>query len=82
VNLLIVVSAQLLFLLQAPGSQWFLNIAVGVFATDHESDLTRRVGRDGRVGIFDDREDFLAGLLEGGDKSKMKPLILSCSWPR
>lgn len=74
-NLLVVVLAQFLFFLGAPPSHRFLDISHRVLAADHESDLARGVCRDGGVSIFDNREDFLAFLLELGDQSQVKPLV-------
>ena len=39
VNILVVVFAQLLFFLRTPASYGLLDVAAGVFATDHESNL-------------------------------------------
>jgi hypothetical protein len=78
VNIGIVVSAQLLFFLRSKGANRLLNIAVGVLAANHETDLTRRIGGDGRVSVFNSREDFFAIFLEFGDQGKVKPLVLGC----
>lgn len=78
VDLGVVVSAELDFLLGGPGAEGNLDVRVGVLAADHEADLTRGVGRDGGVGIFSNGEDLLAVLLELGDQGKVKPLVLSC----
>jgi hypothetical protein len=67
VDLLIVVSTELLFLLIAPATQRLLDITGSIFATDHEANLTTRVGRDGGVGVLDDGENLLAGLLKASD---------------
>ena len=75
VDFLVVVSAQLLFLFDAPAAQGLLDIAFWIFAADHESDLARWVGRDRSVGVFDNWEDFFAGLLQGSDQWQMEPLI-------
>lgn len=77
VDLLVVVSAQLLFLLGGPCTERFLDVAGGILATDHESNLARRIGRDGGVCVFDDGENFLTILLELGDEGKVKPLVFS-----
>jgi hypothetical protein len=77
-DVFVVVFAQLFFFFRAPASKWFLEIALAVFAADHESDLTGRVGGNGGVGVFDGREDFAAIFLEFCDQREMKPLILSC----
>lgn len=75
-DLRVVVSAQLLLLLGSPGPDRHLDVAVGVLAADHEADLTRRVGGNGRVGVLSDREDLLAVLLQVGDERQVKPLVL------
>jgi len=67
VDLFVVVSAQLLFLLHAPTPNWLLDIPISILATNHESDLTRRVGWNRGVCIFNGRENFSAGLLERRD---------------
>ena len=76
VNVLVVVTAQLLFLLPSPGADGLTHVAAGVLAADHETDLARGVGGDGGVGVFRDREDLLAGLLEVGDQREVEPLVL------
>lgn len=76
-DLLVVVSAQLLLLLWAPLTEWLLNISLRVLAADHEADLARWVGRDSGVCVFDDGEDLLARLLQVRDQGKMEPLVLS-----
>jgi len=82
VDILVVVAAQALLLLAGPGAQRLLDVAVGVLAADHEADLARGVGRDGGVGVLDDGEDLLAGLLQLGDERDVEPLVLSCTWCR
>ncbi len=77
VNILVIVSAQLLFLFDTPAPQRLLDIAFWIFAADHESDLARWVGWDSGVRVFDNREDFFAGLLQGRDQWQMKPLVFS-----
>jgi hypothetical protein len=79
VNLGIVVSAQLVLFLRSPLAQRLANIAVGILAADHEANLTRWVGGDGGVCVFDSWEDLLAVLLELGDQWKVEPLVLSCT---
>lgn len=77
-NLCIIVSAQLVLFLGSPLAQRFANIAVGILAADHEANLTRWVGGDGGVCVFDSWEDLLAVLLELSNQWKVKPLVLSC----
>jgi hypothetical protein len=76
-DLLAVVSAQLLFLLLRPGSHWLLDVALSILAADHEADLSRWVGWDRGVCVFGDWEDLLAVFLELGNKLEMEPLVLS-----
>lgn len=72
----VVVAAQLLFLLWGPFAEWLAEIAIGVLAADHESNLTRWVGRNGGIGVLDVWEYFLAVLLKLGDQWEMEPLVL------
>lgn len=78
VDLLAVVSAQLLLLLGGPAAQRLLEVAVGVLAADHEADLAGGIGGDGGVAVLDVGEDLLAGLLEVGDERHVEPLVLGC----
>lgn len=77
VDLLAVVSAQLLLLLDGPAAEGLLEVAVGILAAHHEADLAGGVGGDGGVAVFDVREDLLASLLEVGDEWHVEPLVLS-----
>ncbi len=77
-DLRVVVLAELDFLLRGPRAERHLDIGVGILGANHETDLARRVGRDGGVGVLGDREDLLAVLLELGDEGQVKPLVLSC----
>lgn len=77
-DLLVVVFAQLLFLLDSPRPQWLLDVMVRILAAHHEANLTARVCGNRRVGIFGDGEDLSTGLLEVDDKLPVKPLVLSC----
>lgn len=76
-DLRVVVSAQLLLLLGGPGPDGHLNVAVGVLAANHETNLSRGVGWDGSVGVLGYREDLLAVLLQVGDERQVEPLVLS-----
>ena len=67
-NVFVVVFAQLLLFLSAPAPKWLLQVRIRILATDHEAYLTRRVGRDRGVCVFDGREDLFAVLLELGDE--------------
>jgi hypothetical protein len=78
VDLLTVVFAQLLLLLDWPASDRLLEVTVGVLAADHEADLSGGVGGDRGVAVLDVGEDLLARLLEVGDERHMQPLVLSC----
>ena len=75
-NLLAIVSAQLLLLFLAPRPHWLLDIAVCILAADHEADLAAWIGRNGSVCVLGDGEDFFAGLLKAGDEIEVKPLVL------
>lgn len=77
-DLLVVVLAKLLLLLNRPLTDRLLEVSVGVEAADHEADLARGVGGDGGVSVLNVREDLLAVLLEVGDQGKVKPLVLGC----
>lgn len=72
----VVVTAQLLFLFWGPFAEWLAEIAVGVLAADHESNLARWVCRNGGISVLDVRENFLAVLLELGNQWEVKPLVL------
>lgn len=74
---LAVVLAQLLFLLVGPATKGLLEVQASILAADHEADLSRRVGGDGGVSVFDVGEDLLASLLEVGDDVEVQPLALS-----
>jgi len=77
-DLPIIISTQFPLLLGAPMAQRGRDVAVLVLAADHEADLAGGVGGNGRVGVFDGREEFLAGFLELGDQGKVEPLVLAC----
>ena len=78
-NILVVVAAETLLLFTRPGADGLLNIAVGILATNHETNLTGWVRRDCGVRVFGDREDLVAGLLEVGNQRKVKPLVFGCN---
>ena len=67
----IVVAAETLFLLAGPRAERLAHVAGGVLAADHEADLAGGVGWDGGVGVVDDGEDPLAGLLEVTDQREV-----------
>lgn len=73
---LAIIPAQLLFLLSRPAAERLGQVAVGVLAADHETDLARGISGNRGVGIFDCGEDLLARLLEVGNEGQVKPLIL------
>jgi hypothetical protein len=73
----VVVSAQLVFLLASPAAYRCFEIAIGILAADHEANLAGWVGWDSGVGIFDVREYLLAVILELGDQWEVEPLVLS-----
>lgn len=74
-DLLTVISAQLLLLLHTPAPQRLLEIALRVLAADHEADLAGGVRGDGGVGVLDGREDLEAGFAEVGDEFEVEPLV-------
>lgn len=78
-NLLAVVSTQLLLLFLGPASQRLFDIPRGVFTAYHKADLAGRVGGDGGVGVFGHGEDFSTGGLKLSDEFKVEPLIFACS---
>ena len=73
---LVVIPAQLLLFTLRPGTQRHFDIPLRVFAAHHEADLTRWVGRNGGVGVFDSGKHFPAALLKVGDERQMQPLVL------
>ena len=75
VDIGVVVAAETLFLFAGPGAEGLADVAVCVLAADHEADLAGGVGGDGGVGVLDDGEDLLAGLLELTDQLEVKPLV-------
>ena len=77
-NLLVIISAQLILLLSIPAPYRRRNVSILVFGADHEADLTGRIGGDGGVRVFDSREDLLAGFFEVGNESEMEPLVFRC----
>lgn len=77
-DLLVVVLAELLLLLDRPLAHGLLEVAVGVKAADHEANLARGVGGNGGVSVLDVGEDLLAVFLELGDQGKVEPLVLGC----
>lgn len=76
VDLLAVVPAKLLLLFGRPAAKGLLEVAVGVLAADHETDLAGGVGGDGGVTVLDVGEDLLASLLEVDNEGHVKPLVL------
>lgn len=74
-NIRVIVPAQTLLLLTRPRPNRLAHIALGVLAAHHESNLARRVGGDGGVGVFGDGEDLLAGLAQVGDEREVQPLV-------
>jgi len=78
-DLLAIVFAQLFLFLCAPRPNRLPDITVGVLAADHEANLTGRIGRNGRVRILGDGEDFFAGLFQLRDEAEVQPLVLSYS---
>jgi len=76
VNTRVVVSVPLILLLLRKLPKGLRDIASSILATDHESNLARRVGRDGGVSIFGNREDLTARLLQLCNEREVQPLIL------
>lgn len=77
-NLLVVVSAKLIFFLRSKAANRLGEITAGVLAADHETNLTRWIRWNGGVAVLDSWEDFLAVSLQLGDERQVKPLVLSC----
>lgn len=75
-NVLVIVSVDLLFLFPRPAAKWFLQIAIRVFGANHKANLTRWVRGNRGVGVLDVREDLLAVGFELGDHREMEPLVL------
>lgn len=71
----VVVAAQTLLLVARPRAQRLAHVAGGVLAAHHEADLAGRVGGDGGVGVVDDGEHGLAGLLQVADQREVQPLV-------
>lgn len=67
-DVLVIVSAQLILVLARPGADGFADVAVCGLAGDEEADLAGRIGGDGGVGVFDDGENLAHQLLEVGDE--------------
>lgn len=76
VNVAVIIAAETVLLCARPRTQRHAQVALGILAADHEPDLAGRIGGDGRVGVFCDREDLLAGFLELRDERQMEPLVL------
>lgn len=74
-DVLVIVLANLLLLFFAPAAKRLLEVAIGILAADHESNLAGRIGRNGGVGVFDVREDLFAICLELGYQRQVKPLV-------
>lgn len=81
-DLLVVIPTQLVLLIGIPLAERNLDVTGGILAADHEADLTGRVGRDRRVGVFDHGENFLAAAFELGDEREVKPLVFGYSEQR
>lgn len=65
---MVVIFADFLLLFPAPAAKRLLDIAVGILAAYHETDLSGRIGWNGCVGILDSWEDLLAVCLEFSDQ--------------
>ena len=79
VNLLVVISTQLLLFFWTPAPQRLPEIPLRIFAAYHEANLTTWVGGDSGVGVFDLGEDFEAGFPETADERQVEPLVLACT---
>jgi len=75
-NLLAVIPAMLLFLLEGPCPYWLADVSIGILGTDHESNLTGWIGGNASIGVLGNGEDLTASLLEGRDELEMQPLVL------
>lgn len=78
-DLLGVVSVDLVVLLVRERSQGSLDVGIGILGANHETNLTRGVGGDGSVSVLNNGEDLLAGLLEVRDDLEMEPNALALS---
>lgn len=74
VNLLVVVSVSNILRERSKRS---LNISVSILRANHETNLTRRISRNGAVGVLSNRENILASLLKILNDLKMEPDALS-----
>jgi len=78
VDPLVVVSVHLPFLFVGYSPERLGDVPVRVLAANHETNLARWIGRDGGVGIFRNREDFVTRLLKVGNELQMEPLVFGC----
>ena len=76
-NIRIVIPAKLLFLLRCERSHGLLQVTILILAANHEADLARSIGGDGRVGVLDGGEHLFAVGFQLGDQWQVEPLVLS-----
>jgi len=75
VDLLVIVSALLGFLLGRPTPQRLLDVDLGVFAADHEANLARWICGDSGETVLGNWKDFTTRLLDVLDQVEVQPLI-------
>jgi len=78
VDPLVIVSVHLLFLFGGYSPKRLGDVPVCVLAANHETNLAGWIGRDGRVGVFRNREDFATRLLKVGNELQVEPLVFGC----
>jgi len=76
VDPLVIVSVHLLFLLVGYSPEGLGDVPVRVLAANHETNLAGWIGRDGRVGVFRNWEDFTTRLLKVSNELQVEPLVL------
>ena len=77
-NVLVIVTEELLLHFWSERAKRLGEITICILAADHEADLARGVGWDGRIGVLDIREDLLAVLFQLGNQIKVEPLVFGC----
>lgn len=73
VDLRVVVTTELILLFRRELAKRFSEVGVRILGAHDVTDLTRGVGRDRSVGVFDLRIEVLAEILDLSDERKMEP---------